>query len=359
MLFSAKISHSFLKFLESEGAEVDAALDLSPVPLEKLRDPFGWIEANQLEHYLQFLDQEFGQKDASKSSLALRVGMSCEQIRAWGALDSVLKMMSSPVEIFRHPERFLSYFISPAPPLNLLHQATEKIAFEVPVLASHYPMVTQFLQGALSALPLYQGRDLAVVTWRESRVDISFEQTQSSFFEIQDHQLHVRPDLLRSLMTSLEESQRELERLNRVLVEKDQKIELLKEAEVKTKTADAPLAAKTSEVKNSIRHQVLRLQDYFVRSQQLITLLVAQGRMDSQVRKAMKKVDWDRIQKDFPLLVEDLKQALSKEPKTEKSEIEKSIDSTLGEGEIEAPFPAFGQLRLLQFSMGEKNHGAN
>lgn len=350
MLLSAKISHSFLKFLEAEGAELDQMLEVAPAPAERLRDPFGWIEAQQLENFLVFLDREYGQRDASRSSLALRVGMSCEQIRAWGALDSVLKMMSSPVEIFRHPDRFLSYFISPAPPLNILQKEAEKIVFDVPITSSEYPMVTQYLQGALSALPLYQGRDLAVVTWREARVDISFQQTQSSFFEIQNAQLHVRPDLLRSLMSSLEESQLELERLNRIIVEKDSKIESLRKDQAKPVAGQQP----ANQQKLEVRSHVFKLQDYFVRAQQLITLLVAQGRMDSQVRKAMNKVDWQRIQQDFPQLVKQLNQDISSE--MNKIEVEKTPSNEKNEPSPKQPSGQFGQLRLLQYSAEEKTY---
>ena len=47
-------------------------------------------------------------------------------------------------------------------------------------------------------------------------------------------------------------------------------------------------------------HNMARLSDYMVRAQQLVTLLVGQDRMTSQVRTAMKKMDWERVQTQVP-----------------------------------------------------------
>jgi hypothetical protein len=43
------------------------------------------------------------------------------------------------------------------------------------------------------------------------------------------------------------------------------------------------------------RGHMMRLSDYLVRSQQLVTLLIGQGRQDRQVTEAMKRVDWDYV----------------------------------------------------------------
>ena len=39
----------------------------------------------------------------------------------------------------------------------------------------------------------------------------------------------------------------------------------------------------------------MKLSDYLVRSQQLVTLLVGQDRMNRQVQEAMRRVDWEYI----------------------------------------------------------------
>lgn len=40
---------------------------------------------------------------------------------------------------------------------------------------------------------------------------------------------------------------------------------------------------------------MMRLSDYLVRSQQLVTLLVGQDRLNRQVQEAMRRVDWDYV----------------------------------------------------------------
>jgi hypothetical protein len=40
---------------------------------------------------------------------------------------------------------------------------------------------------------------------------------------------------------------------------------------------------------------MMRMSDYLVRSQQLVTLLIGQDRLDRQVTEAMKRVDWDYV----------------------------------------------------------------
>jgi signal transduction histidine kinase len=50
----------------------------------------------------------------------------------------------------------------------------------------------------------------------------------------------------------------------------------------------------------SVLGNVHRLNDYMVRAQQLIVLLVGQDRLNPQVREAMRRTDWDYIKTEFP-----------------------------------------------------------
>ncbi|MEN0059894.1 MAG: hypothetical protein AAGB31_13730, partial [Bdellovibrio sp.] len=46
-----------------------------------------------------------------------------------------------------------------------------------------------------------------------------------------------------------------------------------------------------------------RMHDYMVRAQQLITMLVAQGKMTSAVKEAMRRVDWEHVKAQYPRTV--------------------------------------------------------
>ena len=49
----------------------------------------------------------------------------------------------------------------------------------------------------------------------------------------------------------------------------------------------------------------MHLSDYLVRAQQLVTLLVGQGRQDRQVKEAMRRVDWVHVQSHFTNVVQE------------------------------------------------------
>jgi hypothetical protein len=50
---------------------------------------------------------------------------------------------------------------------------------------------------------------------------------------------------------------------------------------------------------------MMRMSDYLVRSQQLITLLIGQDRMDRQVQEAMRRVDWDYVKTQSSQVAQD------------------------------------------------------
>ena len=53
------------------------------------------------------------------------------------------------------------------------------------------------------------------------------------------------------------------------------------------------------------RGHMMRLSDYLVRSQQLVTLLIGQDRMDRQVQEAMKRVDWEYVKTQSSQVAQD------------------------------------------------------
>lgn len=52
-----------------------------------------------------------------------------------------------------------------------------------------------------------------------------------------------------------------------------------------------------------IKSEVMKLNDYLLRAQQLVSLLVSQGKMDKQARQAMKKMGWEHVLDESPSTV--------------------------------------------------------
>jgi len=130
MFFSSKITSSTLSYLDLEGISHDLINSHSQWTEEFLKEPSNWLEANKLESLLKLLEPEIG--DFYKLSLL------SYKLQAWGPLDSVLKLMTHPRDIYIQPERLLSYFISPAPPVEVIEKNNEMITFKLPISSEEY-----------------------------------------------------------------------------------------------------------------------------------------------------------------------------------------------------------------------------
>jgi hypothetical protein len=288
MLFSGKITNSFLVFLDRQGVDSEKFYELTDLPTEFLREPSCWIPAQDVEKFLAAIDREFGA--TFHDNLPTLVGHQCHTLRAWGVLDSVIKMMQKPQDLFLQPHRFLSYFVSPAPPVGNVQRANESISFDLPISNQEFPCVTEFLRSALEVLPMYLGRNQASVEWKQTRIQISWSESQNELLHEQDIEPNYKPELVQNLMQALEESQRQIEDLRNQLSrasegEKSQPIPATDTEFVQGMRAHLVRA----------RGHMMRMSDYLVRSQQLVTLLIGQDRMDRQVQEAMRRVDWEYV----------------------------------------------------------------
>jgi hypothetical protein len=125
--FSCKITHGILSYLESEKVDLSAYFSETDIPWELLRDSSYWMRAPDMEAFLERL--------ALKEEVLIRAGHRTPKNRVWGVLDSVLRMMPQPQEIFHQPEKFLSYFISPEPPIENLERLSSGLSFDIPLPA--------------------------------------------------------------------------------------------------------------------------------------------------------------------------------------------------------------------------------
>ncbi|MBO9667756.1 MAG: hypothetical protein J7501_13195, partial [Bdellovibrio sp.] len=222
MHFSCKISNSVLTVLEEQGEDLSPLYEQVHLPVELLRDSSYWISAPDME---QFLEMALRLPLKRDGDVLTRAGHNGPELRAWGVLDSVLRMMPRPQEIFNQPEQFLSYFISPKPPIENLRRDEVSISFDLPLPAEQYPLVTTYLKAAFESLPVYVGQPLARCEWEGITLKLNWATQQKSIFSESENVGHqVSPDLFQSLLNDLQKTQREREDLQKYVTDLEEKI---------------------------------------------------------------------------------------------------------------------------------------
>jgi len=322
MLFSCKISSAVLAYLDKQGEDLTTLLESTTVPEEFLQDPSYWMKASDMENFLQ-MAQKISHDDGP---LFQKVGHAGPELRSWGVLDSVLRMMPRPQEIFSQPQRFLSYFISPEPPVENLYSTNSSIEFDLPVSSEIYPLVTSYLKAAFESLPVYVGQPLAQCSWNDIHLKLNWASEQESIFE-KDPGHQISPELLRSVVESLEKHQRELEEKNRELQDRNEQLSRAQK-EMEAQFAEKiqlegllhepmrPVDFINEGTVSVLRGNVSKLSDYMVRAQQLVTMLVGQDRLKPAVKEAMRRIDWERVKTQFPQTVKESRDILEQTQKT-------------------------------------------
>jgi hypothetical protein len=293
---SGKVTHSVYHFIIRNTSDIEGLYELTEIPTQLLKDPTSWINARDVETFLEAVDKKYSFLSPERP-LMTTIGHSCSDLRAWGALDSVLKMMQDPQDVFGHPQRFLSYFISPAPPIANVKRGSDSVGFDLPLSPEESPFFTEFLVASFEGMPQYSGKQLAQVTWENTRIEINWSAAQEALFSASSSQVNIKPELIRSLIQYLEEAQTQIEEKKRELLAKDQQIERLMQSQL---AATRGMSDEQQVVLENVRSQFYRLFDYMGRASQLVTLLVRQDRKDRQVQEAMKRVDWDAITHQLP-----------------------------------------------------------
>lgn len=318
MHFSCKISNAVLNILEEQGEDLALLYEQTHLPVELLRDSSYWISAPDMESFLELALRLPLKRDGD---ILLRAGHEGPTLRAWGVLDSVLRMMPRPQEIFNQPEQFLSYFISPKPPIENLRRDEFSISFDLPLPAEQYPLVTTYLKAAFESLPVYVGQPPATCIWEGITITLNWSTQQNSIFsENVGHQ--VSPALFQSLIEDLQSTQREREDLQKYVGDLEDKIRDFEKQKIKVGGGQdgesvAPVGSSLLPHEGTLAHlsfdsespgyilnqNLARMHDYMVRAQQLITMLVAQGKMTPAAKEAMRRVDWEHVKTQYPRTV--------------------------------------------------------
>lgn len=313
MLFSCKISNSALTYLENQNQSLERLYERTTLPLNLLRDSSSWLNANEMESFLATLESEFS-TIGSQDDLMKEIGHTSAELKAWGPLNSVLKLLQDPWDVYRQPQRLLSYFISPTPPIAELDLMDQKISFSAPIFSEQFPLVTGFLSAAFEALPSFTGKPPAHVEWTSNRIIIEWSNPQTTFFDNQE--TFVRPTLVQNLVHTVESSQQELEKATQELMLKNEELKRAKKAlrnqnkQIQNQDRWDNLVNQLQPPVGSAINNLWRMRDYLTRYQQLITLLIGQGRMTSQVQEAMRRVDWQLIRDECPKVIDQTAESL-------------------------------------------------
>ena len=170
MLLSCKITNTILTYLENQGVDLEAIYETSEVPREFLTDSSYWLRADEMERLLHFVDLQMATH--STEDFIQNSGHAVSQLRTWGALDSVLRMVSDPKDSLAKPQNFLSYFIDPKPPVAKVFKTEEGMSFEIPIERDQYPLCNRFLMSAIEALPTFLGKDPFKAKWTSNLIEI-------------------------------------------------------------------------------------------------------------------------------------------------------------------------------------------
>ena len=335
MHFSCKISNAVLTYLEDQGEDLSLLYDQLSWPLELLNDSSYWLSAPDMESFLESVLKLPLTKTEHNALVA--AGHAGPKNRAWGVLDSVLKMMPRPQEVFHQPERFLSYFISPEPPVENVVRSENKISFDLPLPAEQYPLVSCYLKAAFESLPLYVGQEKAQCEWNHITLTLSWSAPQASMFTV-DPGHQISPELLQNVIDELQKHQRELEEKNRDLQRKNEELQQAQRHIKSPFNARGPelipqeisisqMAFTAAEPGYVIAQNLARLHDYMVRAQQLVTVLASQGKVSPAVKEIMRRVDWDFVKNQYPRTISESVEHLRKWQGQNNSKITKEVET--------------------------------
>lgn len=296
--------------MESEKVDLSAYFSESDIPWELLRDPSYWMRAPDMEAFLERL--------ALKEEVLMKAGHRTPKSRVWGVLDSVLRMMPQPQEIFHQPEKFLSYFISPEPPIENLHRLESGLTFDIPLPAEQYPLVTTYLRAAFESLPNYVGQPEAHCEWQDIHFKIEWPSSQSSILT-DNSERNISPELMQDVIRQLQQSSQALEEKNRELQRRNEELSAMAQQAPFGDSAQRAVVQQDFsqfEFMKQPVHQVAqnlsRLHDYMVRAHQLVVLLTAGQKQTPGIKQAFHRVDWEIVKNQYPQLILESLETLKK-----------------------------------------------
>ncbi len=325
MLISCKVTSAIIRHLEKEGRDIAFLYEESGWPIELLEDSSHWIPAPDMESLITKISAQI---ERDPAEFVKEVGVATPHLYAWGVLDSVIRMLPSPRSIFKNPGRFLSYFISPEPPVENIFYSDQEVRFDIPFLAEQYPMLTAYFKSAFSALPQYSGEQAGIADWSGIHFSIRFQKSAQLPMDTFATQKQLSPELLADLVEKLQNQQLDLEEKNRELQNQNQKLEQLyaelRESSNSSSSVAEPIATGAGITPMPQGHiysmqgefgkesaswyltqNLAKLHDYMIRAQQLITVLMPEERNEKAIQKIIQRIDWEYVKHQYPQLISD------------------------------------------------------
>ncbi len=277
-----------------------------------LRDPGQWLEADKLESVLGTLEEierslQPHELSEGHGDYFTRLGHESPRLKAWGALDSVLRILPHPRELYAQPERFLGQFVSPMLPPRFFERSESRVSFRFDFPVDRFPRSARFLKAVLEALPEFIGSGRAHaphahVEWIGDRVLIDWSDRQVGFEATPQSGLTepvLSPELARTILADLASSQREVEIARARVKELEQQLELHKAQSPENVSLDeASASAGSDERVRAALHEVYRFNDYFARAQQMITLLSRPGVRAPEIEGLHRRMSWNQVQRE-------------------------------------------------------------
>ena len=276
-----------------------------------LRDPGQWLEADKLESVLGTLeDIERGlHLHEVSGDYFTRLGHESPRLKAWGALDSVLRILPHPLELYAQPERFLGQFVSPMSPPRFFERSQSRVSFRFDFPVDRFPRSARFLKAVLEALPEFIGSGRAHaphahVEWIGDRILIDWSDRQVGFEATPQSGLTepvLSPELARTILADLAISQREVEVARARVKELEQQLLQFPHFPQASVQAAPPKAGPSSTAPSEERlraalHEVYRFSDYFARAQQIVTVLSRPGVRAPEIENLHRRLGWEKVQ---------------------------------------------------------------
>lgn len=303
MELSCKITRSTYLYLESLGevaGDCFEACDLSP---EVALDAERWLPANQVESFLEKAQETFLQHhNAYPKNIALKA----PELKGWGLLDQVLRIIQSPSEIYQQPEKFLSYFLRPEIPVDWIAKNDCVATFRVPVSSEELPLVTDYLVGALEVIAVFSGEEAAQASWNMNSVSVDWSKKQESIFE-DSPPMNIRPQLYKEVVDIVERQQNQIDELREELASKG--------------VEPSVCRSEPTEFVDGLK----KLDDYFLRARQLVSLLRAQNGEQKWFKDALKRLNWNELQGLHQKTVSELEEGLKHRDSPKKSDTKQNL----------------------------------
>ena len=171
MHFSGKITNSFFTFLNRYELDTSRFFDMTPLEIDFIRDPYSWMDAEQVELLLRNIQRAYQQRFIDKD-LVTTVGHNSPHLKSWGGLEDSLSFFDNPRAIYEKIDKFLGFFVSPQISVYSKEDDKDFFSFKTDFNKNKYPTMKAYIQSIMEVLPVFLGGEQTEVYWEEQTIKI-------------------------------------------------------------------------------------------------------------------------------------------------------------------------------------------